>query len=107
MRRILPIAILLLLGLTAAAEEKTVEQLKAEAEHAELGQKGRVYAEISEKLVGVAGTQCTEAESIKGHAAVQEVRQWAIESHDLAIDTRKKMRVTGRSVGECRRRLGN
>jgi stress-induced morphogen len=107
MPRIFPIVILLLLGLTAAAEEKTVEQLKAEAEHAEPGQQGRLYAEIAEKLVAVADKQFTDAESVKGHATVQEILQYAIKAHDLAIETRKKMKETEKTLRECHRRLEN
>ena len=107
MRRTFSIVILLLLGLTGAAEEKTVEQLKAEAEHAEPGQKGRLYAEIADKLVAVADKQFTDAESVKGHATVQEILQYAIKAHDLAIETRKKMKETEKSLRECRRRLEN
>ena len=107
MRRIFFIVILVLLGLTAAAEEKTVEQLKAEAEHAEPGQQGRLYAEIADKLVAVADKQFTDAESVKGHATVQEILQYAIKAHDLAIETRKKMKETEKSLRECRRRLEN
>jgi len=107
MRRTFPIIILLLLALTAGAEEKTVEQLKAEAEHAEPGQQGRLYAEIAEKLVAVADKQFTDAESVKGHATVQEILQYATKAHDLAIETRKKMKETEKSLRECRRRLEN
>jgi stress-induced morphogen len=107
MRRTYPIIILLLLALAARAEEKTVEQLKAEAEHAEPGQRGRLYAEIAEKLVAVADKQFTDAESIKGHATVQEILQYATKAHDLAIETRKKMKETEKSLRECHRRLEN
>jgi stress-induced morphogen len=107
MRRTFPITILLLLALAAGAEEKTVEQLKAEAEHAEPGQQGRLYAEIAEKLVAVADKQFTDAESVKGHATVQEILQYATKAHDLAIQTRKKMKETEKSLRECRRRLEN
>ncbi|HEV8182195.1 MAG TPA: hypothetical protein VGQ61_07455 [Candidatus Angelobacter sp.] len=107
MRRTFPIIILLLLALAARAEEKTVEQLKAEAEHAEPGQRGRLYAEIAEKLVAVADKQFTDAESIKGHATVQEILQYATKAHDLAIETRKKMKETEKSLRECHRRLEN
>lgn len=108
MRTIFPITILLLLlVLAASAEEKTVEQLKAEAEHAEPGQQGRLYAEIAEKLVAVADKQFTDAESIKGHATVQEVLQYATKAHDLAIETRKKMKETEKTLRECHRRLEN
>jgi stress-induced morphogen len=107
MRRTYPIIVLLLLALAARAEEKTVEQLKAEAEHAEPGQRGRLYAEIAEKLVAVADKQFTDAESIKGHATVQEILQYATKAHDLAIETRKKMKETEKSLRECHRRLEN
>ena len=107
MRRTFSIVILLLLGLTATAEEKTVEQLKAEAEHAEPGQQGRLYAEIAEKLVAVADKQFTDAESVKGHATVQEILQYATKAHDLAIETRKKMKETEKTLRECHRRLGS
>jgi hypothetical protein len=107
MRNILSIVIVLLLALAAIAEEKTVDQLKAEAEHAEPGQQGRLYAEIADKLVAVADKQFTDAESVKGHATVQEVLQYATKAHDLAIQTRKKMKETEKSLRDCRRRLEN
>lgn len=107
MRRTIPITILVLLALAAGAEEKTVDQLKAEAEHAEPGQQGRLYAEIAEKLVAVADKQFTDAESVKGHATVQEILQYATKAHDLAIETRKKMKETEKAMRQCRRRLAN
>src|SRR4029077_14745324 len=102
MRRTFSIVILLLLGLSAAAEEKTVDQLKAEAEHAEPGQQGRLYAEIAAKLVAVADKQFTDSESIKGHATVQEVLQYATKAHDLALQTRKKMKETEKDLRLCK-----
>ncbi|HET8887733.1 MAG TPA: hypothetical protein VFQ41_02440 [Candidatus Angelobacter sp.] len=107
MRSTIPLTILLLLALAAGAEEKTVEQLKTEAEHAEAGQQGRLYAEIAEKLVAVADKQFTDAESIKGHATVQEILQYATKAHNVAIETRKKMKETEKALRECHRRLEN
>lgn len=101
------IMIVLSLALAAHGEKKTVDQLKAEAEHAESGQQGRLYAEIAEKLVAVADKQFTDAESVKGHATVQEILQYATKAHDLAIQTRKKMKETEKSLRECHRRLEN
>ena len=101
------ILILLSLTVTAKAEQKTVDQLKAEAERAEPGQQGRLYAEIADKLVTVADKQFTDAESVKGHATVQEILQYATKAHDLAIATRKKMKETEKSLRECHRRLEN
>src|SRR5947199_7259579 len=99
--------ILLSFALAANADQKTVDQLKTEAEHAEPGQQGRLYAEIAERLVAVADKQFTDAESVKGHATVQEILQYATKAHDLAIETRKKMKETEKALRECRRRLEN
>ena len=54
MRKIFPIAIVLLFTLALRAADKTVDQLKTEAEHADAGQQGKLYAEIAVKLVAVA-----------------------------------------------------
>jgi stress-induced morphogen len=107
MSKFFSMLILFSLTLAANAEQKTVDQLKAEAEHAEPGQQGRLYAEIAEKLVTVADKQFTDAESVKGHATVQEILQYATKAHDLAIETRKKMKETEKSLRECHRRLEN
>jgi hypothetical protein len=107
MRRTFPIIVLLLLALSALAEEKTVEQLKAEAERADSGQQGRLYAEIADRLVAIADKQFTDGESVKGHATVQEILDYANKAHDLAIKTRKKMKETEKDLRQCRRRLEN
>ena len=107
MANFLSIILLLSLSLAAGAEQKTVDQLKAEAEHAATDQQGRLYAEIADKLVAVADKQFTDGESVKGHATVQEILQYATKAHDLAIQTRKKMKETEKSLRECHRRLEN
>lgn len=107
MPRFFSIVILLMLPFVAGAEQKTVDQLKAEAEHASPDQQGRLYAEIAEKLVAVADKQFTDGESVKGHATVQEILQDATKAHDLAIQTRKKMKETEKSLRECHRRMEN
>jgi stress-induced morphogen len=107
MPKLFSIIIMLLLALAARAEQKAVDQLKTEAEHASADQQGRLYAEIAEKLVAVADKQFTDGESVKGHAIVQEILQYATKAHDLAIETRKKMKETEKSLRECHRRLEN
>jgi succinate dehydrogenase/fumarate reductase-like Fe-S protein len=107
MTKFFSILILLSLMPFANAEQKTVDQLKAEAEHADPSQQGRLYAEIADKLVTVADKQFTDGESVKGHATVQEILQYATKAHDLAIETRKKMKDTEKSLRECHRRLEN
>ena len=101
------IMMMLSLALTVNAEQKTIDQLKTEAEHAAPDQQGRLYADIADSLVPVADKQFTDGESVKGHATVQEVLQYATKAHDLAIQTRKKMKETEKSLRQCRRRLEN
>ena len=107
MPKFISIIILLALSLAACAEQKTLDQLKTEVEHASPDQQGRLYAEIADKLVPVADQQFTDGESVKGHATVQEILQYATQAHDLAIQTRKKMKETEKSLRECHRRLDN
>jgi stress-induced morphogen len=107
MPKLFSILILLSLVFAAGAEQKTVDQLKAEAEHAATDQQGHLYAEIADKLVAVADKQFTDGESVKGHATVQEILQYATKAHDLAIETRKKMKDTEKSLRDCHRRLEN
>jgi len=107
MPKFFSIIILLVLSFAAGAEQKTVDQLKTEAEHASPDQQGRLYAEIAEKLVSVADKQFTDGESVKGHATVQEILQYATKAHDLVIESRKKMKETEKSLRECHRRLEN
>lgn len=107
MSKLFSIIILLSLALAAGGEQKTVDQLKAEAEHASADQQGRLYAEIADKLVAIADKQFTDGESVKGHATVQEILQYATKAHDLVLETRKKMKETEKSLRECHRRLDN
>jgi hypothetical protein len=105
MPRIFSIMIILSLALTASSEQKTVDQLKVEAEHAAPDQQARIYAEIADALVPVADKEFTDGESVKGHAMVQEILQYATKAHDLAIQGRKKMKETEKALRQCRRRL--
>lgn len=106
MRRAYPILILLLLALAALADDKTLDQLKAEAERADSNQ-AKICAEVAERLVSVADKQFTDGESVKGHATVQEILQYATRARDLAIQTRKKMKETEIHLRRCRYALEN
>jgi hypothetical protein len=106
MRKSVSITILLALALLAAGEEKTLDQLKAEAEHAGNDQP-KLLAEVAERLVPVADKQFTDGESVKGHASVDELLQYATRAHDLAIKTRKKMKETEIHLRRCRHALEN
>ena len=107
MKITLSIILVSLLTVAVAGEVKTVDQLKAEAEHAEPGQQGRLYAEIAARLVAVADKQFTDSESIKGHATVQEILQYATKAHDLALQTHKKMKEVEKDLRLCKHNLEN
>jgi hypothetical protein len=106
MRKTASILILLLLALTALADDKNIDQLKAEAERAGNDQ-AKLCAEVAERLVSVADKQFTDGESVKGHATVQEILQYATRARELAIKTRKKMKETEIHLRRCRYALEN
>ena len=99
--------ILLLLALAALGEDKTLDQLKAEAERADSGQQAKLCAEIAERLVAEADKQFTGGQSVKGQAVVQELLLYATRAHDLAISTRKKMKETEIHLRRSRHALEN
>ncbi len=106
MKKSISITILLALALLAMGEEKTLDQLKAEAEHAGNDQP-KLLAEVAERMVPVADKQFTDGESVKGHASVEEILQYATRAHDLAIKTRKKMKETEIHLRRCRHAMEN
>lgn len=106
MRKHVSILLLLAFALLAAGEQKTLDQLKAEAEHPGDNQP-KLLAEVAERLVPVADKQFTDGESVKGYATVDEIMQYATQAHDLAIKTRKKMKETEMHLRRCRYALEN
>ena len=101
-------SVLLLLSFTLAAlaDDKNLEQLKAEAERPGAEQ-AKLCAEVAERLVPVADKLFTDGESIKGNATVQEILQYGKRARELAISTRKKMKDTEIHLRRCRRALEN
>ena len=107
MRKLLPIILLALFVAAAYGEQKTVDQLIAEAAHADAAQQGHLYAEIAQKLVAVADKQFSDSESVKAHETVDQILQYATKSHDLVIQTRKKMKEAEKELRQCNRNLEN
>ncbi|HET9837237.1 MAG TPA: hypothetical protein VFR84_03315 [Candidatus Angelobacter sp.] len=98
------ILLLLFLAMSAVADDRNVDQLKAEAERAGPDQ-AKVCAEVAEHLVIVADKLFNDGESVKGQATVQEILQYATRARDLAIKNRKKMKETEIHLRRCRRAL--
>lgn len=82
--------ILILVSLVAAGAQKSLEELRAQAEKAKGGEQAKLYAEIAEMLVDVANRQFTQGDSVHAHATVQEVLENAGKAHDAAIASREK-----------------
>lgn len=100
------VLLLLFFTLAALADEKNLEQLKAEAERPGAEQ-AKLCAEVAERLVPVADKLFTDGESIKANATVQEILQYGKRARELAISTRKKMKDTEIHLRRCRRALEN
>ena len=101
----------LLTSLPACAQNE-LEKLKADAEKAQGGQQAKIYAQLADKLVAVADQQFTSANSVQGHATVQDVLQYASKAHDIALrthDDRKQveilLRLTQRHLEDMKRTL--
>lgn len=107
MRKLLYIVIVVSLSLSALAEKKTVDQLKAEAEKSNGGHQAELYAELAERLVDVADQQFTAGDSAKGQNTVQDILASATRAHDAAVSSRKKLKQVEIHLREAQRRLEN
>lgn len=107
MRNLFYTVILLALSLSALAEKKTVDQLKAEAEKSSGGHQAELYAELAERLVDVADQQFTAGDSVKGQSTVQDILANATRAHDVAVSTQKKLKQVEIHLRETQRLLEN
>ena len=94
--RSIPVFLLLLALVTGARAQKSVEALKAEAAKASGGRQAKLYSEVAESLVDFANDQFNQGESVKAHATVQEILDYATKAHDGALsskDNRKEVEI--------------
>jgi hypothetical protein len=97
--------LLLLSTLGSAKDQKSIDQLKAEAEKASGGHQGQLYAELAERTVDVADQQFTQGESVQGHETVKQVLEYATKAHDLALESRRKVKEIEIHLRETQRHL--
>jgi hypothetical protein len=107
MRKFFYIVILLSLAASAVGEKKTVDQLRAEAEKSNGGHQAQLYAELAERLVDVADQQFTAGDSAKGQSTVQDILTNASRAHDVAVNSRKKLKEVEIHLREAQRQLEN
>jgi hypothetical protein len=112
MRRIASILVsLTLLALAPAAmygkDQKSLDQLRAEAQKASGGHQALLYAELADRLVDQADQQFTQGESVKGQAIVQEILSAATRAHDGGVRSRRKLKETEIHLRETQRHMEN
>jgi hypothetical protein len=101
-------SILVVLTLAAALhgkDQKSVDQLRAEAEKASGGHQALLYAELAERLVDQADQQFTQGESVKAQATIQEILSVATKARDGGVSSRRKLKETEIHLRLTQRRL--
>ncbi len=108
MRRVASILVILLLSAAMhGKDQKTLEQLRAEAEKASGGHQAMLYAELADRLVEQADHQFTQGESVKGQATVQEILDVATKARDGGVRSRRKLKETEIHLRQTQRHLEN
>jgi len=108
MRSLASILVVLALAATVhGKDQKSLEQLRAEAEKAGSLHQSLLYAELAERLVDQADQQFTQGESVKGHATVQEILTAATKARDGGMKSHHKLKETEIHLRQTQRRLEN
>jgi len=108
MRRVASILVILILSAAMHGKaQKTLDQLRAEAEKATGGHQAMLYAELADRLVEQADHQFTQGESVKGQATVQEILDVAIKARDGGVHSRRKLKETEIHLRQTQRHLEN
>lgn len=107
-KRLLPIALAaVMLGSLVQAKQKSLEQLRAEAEKAHGGHRAQLYSELALKSVDLANQQFTQGNSVEAQKTVQEILDYATKAHDASLQKHKKMKDTEIHLRETQRQLEN
>jgi hypothetical protein len=86
-------------------DQKSIEQLRSEAEKAGSLHQSLLYAELAERLVDQADQQFTQGESVKGQATVQEILSAATRARDDGMRSHHKLKETEIHLRQTQRRL--
>ena len=106
MRRLASILVILILSAAMhGKDQKTLDQLRGEAEKATGGHQALLYAELAERLVDQADQQFNQGESVKGQATVQEILNMSTRARDIGVSSRKKLKETEIHLRQTQRHL--
>jgi Tfp pilus assembly pilus retraction ATPase PilT len=99
------LCVIVLLALSTCAAQRTIENMKAEADAAQGGRQAALYAQLAEVLVSVAGQQFNRDDDQGGQATVQDVLKYATRARDLTLYYRDKMKETEITLRSTQRKL--
>jgi hypothetical protein len=105
MKKLVAICVLLTCALAAYAAQKSIDQMKAEADKAEGGHQAKLCAELAQLLVPVADQQFTEGDVVGAQKTVQEILSYATKARDASIKSRSKMKETEITLRSTQRKL--
>jgi len=105
MRKFIAIFIFLTCALNFGVAQRSIDQMKAEADRAEGGHQAKLCAEVAEKLVPIADQQFTEGNVSEAQKLVQEILTYANQARDAAVKSRSKMKETEISLRATQRKL--
>lgn len=101
------LALFLAAGVRAEHKDQNLERMKAEAMKSSGGQQAKLYAELAESLVEVANQQFNQGESVKGHATVQDILDYAGKAHDAALSAKSNRKEVEIHLRNTQRHLEN
>ena len=96
-----------MLGSVAHGKERSLQQLKAEAEKAHGGHRAQLYSELALQSVDLANQQFTQGNSVAAQKTVQEILDYATNAHDAALEKHKKLKNVEINLRETQRQLEN
>jgi hypothetical protein len=105
MKTVVLIPLFLLITLSALADEKNIEGMKAEADKASGGHQAKLCSELAERLVGVADQQFSDGNDQQGQATLQDIVKYASKARDAAIQSHDSLKQTEIHLRETQRRL--
>src|SRR5579872_881475 len=87
------------------AAQKSLEELKAEADKATGGQQAKLCMEVARMLVDLANQQFADGNVDQAQATIQEVLNYAAKAHSAALQSHNRMKETEMALYKTKRRM--